>query len=140
MIAVVGAVERPASHTDVSAAVGALADDRSHIYRTVIRQFKYGREGLAFLGGKAVQQDTAFLQQLRHFPVTHLAVADDAVDVEHAGRIVADVMLTAVALAGLHYTAAAQGAAAYDFLFCFHFLIYLLLRCSYSLFPYHLSR
>ena len=82
LIAVVGAVERPASHTDVSAAVGALADDRSHIYRTVIRQFKYGREGLAFLGGKAVQQDTAFLQQLRHFPVTHLAVADDAVDVE----------------------------------------------------------
>ena len=68
----------------------------------------------------AVQQDMPFLQQFRDFRIVHLAVADDAVDVQHAGRLFPDVMLAAVALAGLYHVPAAQGAASDDSFFSFH--------------------
>lgn len=119
-VGVVGAVERPASHTDFPSAVRTPADDRLHQDVAIVGKFQYGRENLALLAGEAVQQDAAFLQQYRHLRVRHLAVADDGVDVQYARRAVACVVLTAVPFAGLDHIAAAQGAAADDFLFCFH--------------------
>ena len=55
LIRIVRAVERPASHTDVTAAMGAFADDRLHIDRSVIRQFQNGRERFALFGYKTVK-------------------------------------------------------------------------------------
>ncbi len=120
LVGIVGAVERPASHTYFPSAIRTPADDRLHQDVAVVGQFQHGRECLALLASEAVQQDAAFLQQYRHLRVRHFAIADDGVDVQYARRAVANVVLTAVPLAGLDHIAAAQGAAADDFLFCFH--------------------
>ena len=48
LIAVVGAVESPASHTDVTATMRTLGSDSLHIDGTVIGKFQYGREGFSF--------------------------------------------------------------------------------------------
>lgn len=63
------------------------------------------------------------LQQFSDFLVTHLAVADNSVDIQQTGRLFGDVVLTAVALAGLYHVAATQGTATDYFLF--HTLLFL---------------
>ena len=116
----VGAVERPASDTDVTSAVRAFADNRLHVDTSVIAQFKDCREGLSLLGGEAVKHYTPCREKFGYLLVRHLPVSEDAIDVQTATGIFTDVVLTAVPLAGLDHVAAAQRAASNDFLFCFH--------------------
>ena len=103
--------------------MGTLGNDSLHIDGSVISQFQYGRESLSLFGCETVQQDEAFIQQLGDFVIFHLSVADNSVDVQHAGRLFSDVMLTTITFAGFHHVAAAQRAATHNFLFCFHFLL-----------------
>ena len=93
------------------------ADNRLHIDCTVISKFQHCRESLSFLGGKAVQKDTAFLQKLGNLPVIHFPVTDDGIDVEHTRRMLTCVVFAAIALACLHHVAAAERTASYNLLF-----------------------
>ena len=123
LVAVIGAVEGACTHPNITATMRTFADDGLHVDGTIVCQFQHGREGFSLLGSKAVQQDEAVLQQFGDFFVTHLAVADNAVDIQHTGRLFGDVVLTAVALAGLYHVAATQGTATDYFLF--HTLLFL---------------
>ena len=100
-----------------------FANDGLHVDGAVVGQFQHGRKCLSFLGSEAVQQDEAVLQQFGDFLVTHLAVADNAVDIQHTGRLFGDIVLTAVALAGLYHVAATQRTAT-DYIL-FHTLLFL---------------
>ena len=120
LLPVVRAVERLCTHADLAAATGAACHHRLHIDRAVSRHDKHGRKSLPLLCGEAVEQYAPLLQQFRDLGICHLAVADNPVDEESALAVLPGVVLTAVALAGLHHIAAAHRATADNLCFCIH--------------------
>ena len=87
------------------------ADDRLHQDVAVVASSSTVGNAFPSLEAKPSQQDAAFLQKFRHLRIRHLAVADDGIDVQYARRVVTNVVLTAVPLAGLDHIAAAQGGS-----------------------------
>lgn len=116
LVGEIGTVEGTVPYTDIASAVGALADYRLHKYLTVVCEFQYSRESFALLRHEAIEHDAAVGKQFCNLIVRHLAIAENAVDVKVAGRIVSDAVLATESLAGLHHVSATLGATANDFL------------------------